>query len=124
MVSTESQPTGGDVRTREAPTRPDASVAPHRQPRTRVAMVGVLLAVLLVGAGVAVALLVAGGDAPDAVGQVEGGIPGADMTDAERSLRLHLEAAREARLATASRMTEAERSLRLHQEAAREVSGR
>jgi hypothetical protein len=120
MVRTDSRSGKASVGTREATLEPPMEVSRDRRPSAPVAVVGVLVA-LLVGGGVVLALVVDGGaEAPDAPAQ-EAGIAGAEMTDAEMSVRLHLGAAREARLATASRLTDAERSVRLHLDAAREA---
>ncbi|CAN5442198.1 hypothetical protein BH23ACT6_BH23ACT6_26570 [soil metagenome] len=123
MVRTDSQPGKASVGTREANPEAPMEVSRDRRPSTLVAVVGVLIA-LLVGGGVVLALVVVdGAEAPDAPAQ-EAGIAGAQMTDAEMSVRLHLGTARDARLATASRLTDAERSVRLHLDAAREVASR
>ena len=123
MVRTDSQPTEARVGAREATLEAPTAVSRDRWRWTPAVVVGVLIALFVVG-GVILALVVqGGGEAPDAPAQLEG-VAGAQMTDAERSMRLHAETAREARLATASRMTDAERSMRLHAEAAREGAGR
>jgi hypothetical protein len=124
MERTETRPTGAGSDVRDVPLEAPTTVALSRRPRARVAVVSVIVALLVAG-GVTVALLAGGGEvAPDAPAQAEGDVTVAGMTDAELSLRLSLEAARDARLAAASRMTDAERSLRMHLEAAREVTSR
>ena len=126
MVRAESRTAEDHVDSRDAPREIVTTTSPPRRAWARARVrAGVLVVVLVSGAGVALGLLMEGRDGPsDASVQVENGIPGAEMTDAEGSLRLHLDAARETRLATASRMTDAERSMRMHAEAAREVAGR
>ena len=123
MVKTEFQPSEGRVGTRGATREAPTTVSRARRTWLPLAVVGVLIALLVVGGVVLARVAGDGGAAPDVPAQVEG-IAGAELTDAEQSLRLHLDAAREARLATASRMTEAEESMRRHTQAAREVESR
>jgi hypothetical protein len=123
MVKTEFQPSEGRVGPREATHEAPTTVSHDRRTWPPLTVIGVLITLLVVGGVVLTRVAGDGGATPDVPAQVEG-VMGAEMTDAERSLRLHLDAAREARLATASRMTDAEASMRRHAEARREAESR
>ena len=120
MVKTESQPSEGRIGTRAATREAPTTVSRARPPWPPLTVVGVLIALVVAGGFMLARVVGDGGAAPEVPAQV-GGVTGAEMADAERSLRLHLDTAREARLATASRMTDAEESMRLHLDAAREA---
>jgi hypothetical protein len=120
MVRTESQPGESRVGMREATLEPPTEASRGRRPKTPFAVVGVLMALLVVGGVMLAQVVERSAEAPDPPAQVEG-VTGEEMTDTELSHRLQLDAARQAKLATASRMTDAEQSMRQHLDAARKA---
>lgn len=99
---------------RTAPTRATVPAATEqvratRMPRARPVLAGGLLSLLLAGSA---ATIVAGRDEPPAQAPAVGTPTGSELTDAERSMRQHLDAARDAR--RAQELTAVERRLRHH----------